>query len=62
MIAIMTNKVGINTLVTFPIPALRSLCEMNHNMNHMKNTPISVGRSKTPALAKLELPPTTSEK
>jgi hypothetical protein len=58
MIAIIINNEGIRTLATFPIPSLRSLCEINHKIAQIKIVPIAVGISKVQALARLELPPT----
>ena len=62
MIAIMTNNAGIKTLATFPIPSLRSLCEINHKIIQIKIVAIAVGIRNVHALARLELPPTKSEK
>ena len=54
----MTNKDGIKTFETLPIPLSTSLCEMYHKTIHIRITQMVVGTSKNPALAKSELPPT----
>ena len=58
MIPIMTNKDGIKTFETLPIPSSTFLWEMYHKTIHIKITQMVVGTSKNPALAKSELPPT----